>query len=230
MPPHEAQAALQALFGDHLNPSELLAGMGVSVQALHSLGGVAPAYDQQRLPGGGGGSLRRPASAAVGRCSPPAPHRPHSAMPASAAALAAQRAAATVAGATAATALGELGGLGGSGAQQQQQQQGAAPLASEALERYGSAGLSKRVKGGHFMRTTRAQEIAGLRVVADGKVIPPASAPLAKIRPSQGADAFYEPPPDTVMGHHPRTPAWQLPPNHVALSKQWVSAAALAFI
>lgn len=62
------------------------------------------------------------------------------------------------------------------------------------------------------------------------QVVPPASAPHSKIRPSQGADAVYDPVGETVQGHRHRAPSWQLPPNHTALSQQWISAAALAYV
>ncbi len=34
----------------------------------------------------------------------------------------------------------------------------------------------------------------------------------------------------TTQGHHTRVPAWQLPPNRAALSRRWVSAAALTYL
>ena len=74
------------------------------------------------------------------------------------------------------------------------------------------------------------QEIQAMRAVSDGRINPPASAPLAKICPSQAADVIYEVPQPEVEGRHTRSPAWCLPPNRTAMSKQWVSADALAYV
>lgn len=57
-------------------------------------------------------------------------------------------------------------------------------------------------------------------------IIPPASGPL---RMGAGADVSYEPD-DTAMAHRHHSPAWKLPPNRNALSKQWVGSAALAYM
>jgi len=69
-----------------------------------------------------------------------------------------------------------------------------------------------------------------MRIASHGKTIPPASAPLQKIRPQQAADVMYEQTDPTVQGFNKRAPAWTLPPNRAALSKQWISAAALAYV
>uniref|UniRef100_A0A7S3QXA0 Uncharacterized protein n=2 Tax=Dunaliella tertiolecta TaxID=3047 RepID=A0A7S3QXA0_DUNTE len=113
---------------------------------------------------------------------------------------------------------------------QQQSPRAVSSLGPEHLARYSSSGLAKPIPGGSFSRTTRAQEVQAMRAAADGKIIPPASAPLQKIRPMQAADVIYETPDPTVQGSHPRAPAWKLPPNRVAASRQWISAAALAYI
>ncbi|KAF5842234.1 hypothetical protein DUNSADRAFT_8633 [Dunaliella salina] len=113
---------------------------------------------------------------------------------------------------------------------QQQSPRGATSLGPEHLARYSSTGLAKAIPGGSFSRTTRAQEVQAMRAASDGKIIPPASAPLQKIRPMQAVDVVYEAPDPTVEGSHPRAPAWKLPPNRVAASRQWISAAALAYV
>mmetsp|Transcript_22207 Transcript_22207/g.48492 ORF Transcript_22207/g.48492 Transcript_22207/m.48492 type:complete len:717 (+) Transcript_22207:152-2302(+) len=99
-------------------------------------------------------------------------------------------------------------------------------LGPEDLEKFSSAGLAKKVPGGRFTHTTRAGETSGMRVMSKDGVTPPASGPL---RMGAGADALYLPD-DTVQGHRPRSPSWQLPPNRTALSKGWVSAAALTHL
>ena len=96
----------------------------------------------------------------------------------------------------------------------------------EQMQRYNSAGLARRVPGGCMSQTTRAAGTMALRVMATDGVIPPASGPL---RMGQGADTTYEPD-DLVQGHRHRTPAWSLPPNRTALSKQWISTAAMEYL
>lgn len=64
-----------------------------------------------------------------------------------------------------------------------------------------------------------------LRVMADGRVIPPACVDMVY----EGADVVYAPNYD-ALGHKPRPPSWQLAPNRLAGSNTWVSSAALAFL
>jgi hypothetical protein len=226
VPETEAQAALHNLLDHHLDPSML-----ISVHALHEAAEahgihLAPPHRPQRRPHSA--VCYRPVPAGVGRGG--RPPRPSTARPAAQPV----RAAAAVVAATAGSALGDCcsgGGGGGEAGALAGQPQVSASLTHEQLARYASGGLRTRgVLGGSFSRTTREQHIQSLRVVADGRVIPPASAPLAKIRPSQAADVMYDAVPDTAVGHHTRAPAWQLPPNQTSLSRQWVSTLALAHV
>lgn len=68
-----------------------------------------------------------------------------------------------------------------------------------------------------------------MRVCSDGNIIPPASAPLHKIRPIN-SDVYYDQTEPEVQGKHARSPHWKLPPNRVAMSNHWISAAALAYV
>eukprot|EP00955_Chlamydomonas_euryale_P071742 361183-Chlamydomonas_euryale.AAC.1 len=71
--------------------------------------------------------------------------------------------------------------------------------------------------------TTREAATRGMRAMSRDGVIPPCG------RASAGADATYEPC-DAAMAHRRKAPAWKLPPNRNALSKQWVASAALAYM
>ena len=61
------------------------------------------------------------------------------------------------------------------------------------------------------------------------QVVPPASAPLAKIRPCQGGDAVLEHLDEAEESVRPRPPSWKLPANRLEQSRQWVKTAALAY-
>ncbi|KAJ9531686.1 hypothetical protein QJQ45_021831 [Haematococcus lacustris] len=99
------------------------------------------------------------------------------------------------------------------------------------VDKFSSAGFAHRVKGGAMSQATRAQDVRSARTVLSPKVTPPASAPLHVVRPGQVVDKLDHDPADFLsQGHRPRSPSWQLPPNRAALSKQWVSAAALAYL
>ncbi len=70
---------------------------------------------------------------------------------------------------------------------------------------------------------SRAVAAQGLRVMADGKVLPPAAIAVRRT-----ADVVYDVDP-AAEGHRQRPPAWPLPPNRTALSQRWVASAALAY-
>ncbi|KAG2486776.1 hypothetical protein HYH03_014575 [Edaphochlamys debaryana] len=92
----------------------------------------------------------------------------------------------------------------------------------ERMGDFGSAGFARRVPGGTFSATTRAGTAQGMRVMADGKVIPPAAVSIKK-----GLDLEYDFDPAVVK---PRHPSWQLPPNRQALSQRWITTAATAYL
>ncbi|KAG1676043.1 hypothetical protein FOA52_014908 [Chlamydomonas sp. UWO 241] len=117
-------------------------------------------------------------------------------------------------------------GAGAGGASPRGGLAGPRPLGPAELDRFASAGLRKRVLGARMSSTTRAEATMGMRAMSRDGVIPPASGPL---RMGAGADVSYEPQ-DQVMAHRHKSPAWKLPPNRNALSSNWVSSAALAYI
>jgi hypothetical protein len=205
VPQWEAAAALQSLFGADLNPSDL-----ISIQSLQALSGVDSRYASP--------APSRPASAmraATGLGRPASAPRPFSATSYQRAAAVAAASAGAATGAVRLTSgmqaagrpasvvaagTADTPGAGGAGSPVPSAAAGGAGasgvvsyLGPEEIARFSSTSLTGRVKGGQIPRTTREQDIKGLRVVADGKVIPPASAPLTKIRPSQAADVMYDP-------------------------------------
>lgn len=97
-------------------------------------------------------------------------------------------------------------------------------LDPEALQRFSSTGLSKRVPGGSFSTTTRELTARTIRAMADGKVIPPAAVAVMT-----ATDLTYDPN-YSAQAHHGRTPVWQLPPNRTALSQRWITTAATAYM
>lgn len=212
----EAQAALQALFSADLNPSDL-----VSIGGLQQMAGVEAGYHGTKARPGSAvpsSASSRPFSAAVYQRG----LRPHSA------AVASTRAAHVVGVATSGKPLSGVPG------QEQAPSQGVQWLGQDDVQRYTSTGLRKNIPGGTMAKATRAQEIQGLRINSVGSVVPPASAPLEKIRPSQAADVMYDVPYEghhgPIQGHAHRSPSWSLPPNRAAQSKQWVSSAALYYL
>lgn len=96
-------------------------------------------------------------------------------------------------------------------------------LHAEQLQTFDSAGLAKRVKGGAFSQTTREDVLRGLRLMAEGKTIPPNG--ISSSATDLDYDGNW-----LAQSHRRREPAVKLPPNRHELSKRWLQAAATAYL
>lgn len=96
-------------------------------------------------------------------------------------------------------------------------------LGLQQLQKYSSAGLASRVKGGKFQMGSRAAAAKCLRAMSVGSIVPPAA---VSVRQNE-TELEYDPV-DEVQGHRARSPAWSLPPHRLDLSKKWALLAAQA--